>query len=514
MLCSKTASWERRRSMESSVAERPIIESATTTAADPRSASAARAAQAAWAARPIAERLAILRRARRLIAARAPSFAGVICPELSRTPADTLVAELLPLLDACRFLERRAAGILRTRHLGRRRLPWWLGALSSEIQRVPFGQILIFGPANYPLFLPGVHTLQALAAGNAVVWKPGHGGRSVADLFAATLYESGLPRDLLVITGESIQSGQDALDGRINGVAPSKVVFTGSADTGRTILHALADTLTPCITELSGCDAVIALPSASLDPLVEALCFGMRLNSSATCMAPRRLFLLGFTPERRDLLLARLRASFAALPPVTVPPRTATRLDILLQQARRDGAVITGAPAAASSTLAPVLVTEAHPAMALTRADIFAPVLSVIEVPGEAALLAAEQQCPYALTVSIFGDERPARTLARILTAGTILLNDIIVPTADPRVPFGGRRSSGFGATRGAEGLLEMTAPRTLVARAGSDTRHFEATGPHHTGFFEGIIRISHTATWAERWRGLRQFLAAARHLR
>ncbi|GAC1416281.1 MAG: aldehyde dehydrogenase family protein [Acidobacteriaceae bacterium] len=500
--------------MEAAVAERCSIESAITLDPDSRSVSDARAAQAAWATRPILARLAILRRARGLMAARASAFADAFSKDLPRTPADTLVAELLPLLDACRFLERRAAVILRTRSLGRRGLPWWLGGLSSEIERVPFGQILVFGPTNYPLFLPGVHTLQALAAGNSVVWKPGHGGRPVAELFASTLLEAGLPRDLLIITDESIEAGQIALAGRINGIPPSKVVFTGSVETGRTILHALAETVIPCVAELSGCDAVIALPSASLDRLVEALCFGMRLNGSATCMAPRRLLLLGFTPERRDLLLARLRASFAALPPVAIPHRTADHLHVLLQQALRDGAVITGASNTASQAIAPIVVTNIRPGTTITCADIFAPVLSVIDVLDESGLLAAEQQCPYALTVSIFGDERQARTLAHSLTAGTILLNDIIVPTADPRVPFGGRRRSGFGATRGAEGLLEMTAARTLVARSGNDTRRYQATGPHHTGFFEGIIRLSHTATWAERWHGLRQFLAAARNLR
>ena len=148
-----------------------------------RSSTPVREAQRQWASESLRARLAVLRRARHLLASRAAEFAAAIPPTFARNPADIYISELLPLLDACRFLEREAAAILKPRTLGRRGLPWWLGSLSSRIERVPLGEILIIAPSNYSLFLPGVQTLQALAAGNAVVWKPGAGGHPVADLF-------------------------------------------------------------------------------------------------------------------------------------------------------------------------------------------------------------------------------------------------------------------------------------------------------------------------------------------
>jgi aldehyde dehydrogenase (NAD+) len=99
------------------------------------------------------------------------------------------------------------------------------------------------------------------------------------------------------------------------------------------------------------------------------------------------------------------------------------------------------------------------------RSDVFAPVLTVIDIEGEAGMLATLEACPFGLTTSIFGDEGEARRLAAKLSVGTVLVNDLIVPTADPRVPFGGRRQSGFGVTRGMEGLLEMTAVKTVAIR-------------------------------------------------
>jgi acyl-CoA reductase-like NAD-dependent aldehyde dehydrogenase len=479
-------------------------------------------AQAQWATVPLRQRLKIVRRARHLMATRTDELCAAVTPTLARNSADTLIAELLPLLDACRFLERRAVAILKPRRLGRTGLPWWLGSLSSRVERVPLGQILVIAPANYPLFLPGVQTLQALAAGNAVVWKPGAGGRPAAELFAAMLHEAGLPPGLLTITEESIASGRDAVAGRITGALPDKVVFTGSFDTGREILRALANSAIPCVAELSGCDSVVALPSADFARLAEALAFGMRLNGSATCMAPRRLFLVGFDQGKRERLLSLVREAFARIAPTPVPHTTSVLLEQLLLDARSSGAEVVGGPILdvcerdlfGRVFVHPWLILHAEPAMEIARTDIFAPVLSVIDVPDAQALAEAESACPYALTISLFGNERDAAAVAGWLTAGTLLINDIIVPTADPRIPFGGRRRSGFGATRGAEGLLEMTAPRATVIRRGNTERQYQATGPDHVPFFEGMIRLTHAASWPERLVGIRQFISAARRLR
>jgi acyl-CoA reductase-like NAD-dependent aldehyde dehydrogenase len=183
-------------------------------------------AQRIWAKLSVAERLCVLKRARHQIAANAPAFVAAISPELARTEADTLVAEVLPLLAAGKFLEQEAEEILQVRKLERRGLPFWLSGVDSEVRRVPLGTVLVIGPANYPLFLPGVQALQGLAAGNAVIWKPGRGGRAVAQLFADAMYKAGLPNELLQVTDESIEAAENEI---VRGV--DKVFLTGSAAT-------------------------------------------------------------------------------------------------------------------------------------------------------------------------------------------------------------------------------------------------------------------------------------------
>jgi acyl-CoA reductase-like NAD-dependent aldehyde dehydrogenase len=466
----------------------------------------ARAAQQIWARTGMKGRLALLRRARHRIAATAEEIAQTVpCEQsgaLHRTVADTLVSEVLPLVEACRFLEREAAWILAPQRLSTHTRPFWLRRLTAEIRRDPLGVVLIVAPANYPLFLPGVQALQALAAGNAVLWKPAPGGTAAAEALRDALAGCGLDPALLQLLDESAQAASDAIAAGVD-----KVFLTGSAATGTAVLHQLAYHLTPAVMELSGCDAVFVLPGAEPDRVVAALTFGLRLNGSATCMAPRRLFLVGDHPGFVRALIDQLER----LHPVVLPARTQSQLADGLQDARRLGGSVLRDESDAGLRYAVIL--RATSEMAITQTDIFAPVLCIFDVPDTDAATAAHATCPYALTAAVFGPESEARKLASRLPVGTVLINDLIVATADPRVSFGGRKSSGFGATRGREGLLEMTTLKTIVAQRSRDRRAYRPTTPAHQPFFAGYIQAVHGGNWLARWHGLRRFLRAAARL-
>ncbi len=460
--------------------------------------------QPAWAARSVSQRLKVLRSARHLMAERAEIFAAAISPNLARSKADTLVTEMLPLLDACRFLERQAAKLLKPRKLGLSGRPLWLGGVSAEVHREPLGHVLVIGPGNFPLFLPGTQTLQALAAGNSVTWKPGVGGGAVAALFAETLREAGLPTGLLTVTDESVEAAQRALaDG------PDKVVFTGSSRSGQDVLSTLAHTATPAVVELSGSDAVVVTPQADLLLVARAVAFGLRLNGGAVCMSPRRLFA---TPSTMLALRPLLENELAKIPAVTLEPRTAEHLKAMLDEAVSAGASVWSP--AGSDGIHPMIVDRATPGMAIARSDVFAPVISLIEAETMMHVPEMYAQCPYALTLAVFcgkAETRKAMAVARTLKAGTVLINDLIAPTADPRVPFGGRGASGYGVTRGAEGLLEMTAVKTLLVRRGGSMRHLDSTTDADAPMFAGLIGVTHGSSWAGRWKSLQSVMKSAR---
>jgi hypothetical protein len=141
-------------------------------------------------------------------------------------------------------------------------------------------------------------------------------------------------------------------------------------------------------------------------------------------------------------------------------------------------------------------------------------VLSLIEAESMMHVPKLYAQCPYALTVSIFCDrsgEKKAWVLGKMLNAGTVLINDVIAPTADPRVPFGGRGASGYGVTRGAEGLLEMTAVKVLLIRRGGVMLHLDPPSDGDAAMFAGLIRTMHGSGLATRWAALKQLVKAAR---
>jgi hypothetical protein len=86
--------------------------------------------------------------------------------------------------------------------------------------------------------------------------------------------------------------------------------------------------------------------------------------------------------------------------------------------------------------------------------------------------------------------------------AGAVVVNDVIVPTADPRFPFSGRGRSGFGATRGAEGLLEMTQVKGLAVRSGGSYRHLDELRPGDEDAIAGYVRAAHGGSLRERLAG------------
>lgn len=408
-----------------------------------RSFAALRAAQPGWAAAPVRERLAVLRRTRRLLAVEIRGLAEAASREAMST-ADILVAEVMPLLAALRWLERRAEALLRERTPPGGR-PIWLFGTRLLVRRVPFGVVLVLGPGNYPLLLPGVQALQALAAGNAVAIKPAPGRAAPMALLADALGRAGLPLGLCAVLPDTHSAGEAAL-----GCAPDKVVLTGAEPTGRAVLARLAKSLTPCTLELSGHDAVIVLPGARLDLVARAIGYGLSLNGGETCIAPRRILAVGATHAALAQHLAEILPTWPARP---LAPEIA---EVVARAVERGGRIIGGEGP---------LVLDVPEADALLP-PLFGPVASLLPVPNEAMAVALANAGPHALGAAVFGPARAARAVASQLRAGCVTVNDLIVPTADPRLPFGGAGASGFGATRGADGLLEMTRPQARVLRA------------------------------------------------
>jgi len=444
---------------------------------------------------PLATRLAIVRRFRHLLADEAEAFAAAASGQLQTPAPEGLIGEVLPLADACRFLEREAETILAPRRLGSAGRPRWLFGVDLEVRREPLGTVLIIGAYNYPLLLAGVQTIQALVAGNTVLLKPGRGGRAAAEALASGLARAGLPPGLLTLLDEGAASARQAITAGVD-----KVVLTGSATTGRTVMAELAKHGTPSVMELSGCDACLVLEGADLGLVARALSFGLSFKGSATCIAPRRVLASAATLA---LLEAKLTEAASAIPARRVDPEMAARVKRLVDDAVASGARLASGRADGDTSMPVIVVANARAGMPLLTEDLFAPVISLIPTESDDDAVAAANANPYALGAAVFGPLDAARRITGRLEVGCVVINDVIAPTADPRLPFGGRRASGFGVTRGAEGLIELTAVKTVSIRTGRMLQHLDPLKPGDAALFLSYVRAAHAGTWRARAAGL-----------
>jgi len=454
---------------------------------------AARSAQPGWAETPLEVRLKVLKRFRALAAGHSRRLALLSSTYRARPLAEVLTAEVVPLLDAVRFLERQTPRILATRRLGPGGRPRWLFGVDAEIRREPLGVVLVIGPSNYPLFLPAVQAIQALAAGNSVLVKPGVGGHDVMRSVVDLLHHAGLDHRLIQVLPEASAAAAAAIDAGVD-----KVVLTGSAATGRAVLGQLAHRLIPATMELSGCDAVFVRADANLDLAVRALRFGTLLNNGATCIAPRRVFAHRSVATELEGRLAQAFARDSARN-ASIPLKDKWRT--LIDEALAGGAhLVSGALLEEGRCTPPLVLAGALPEMRLLQNDVFAPLMSLVTVADDHEAIEISRHCPYALGATVFGrDVRAARALANRIDAGVVVVNDMIVPTADPRLPFSGRRQSGFGSTRGAEGLLEMTAPKAVSVRRTAWLPHLEPAQAGDERLFENYLMMAHAQGWRAR---------------
>ena len=218
-----------------------------------------RAAQPAWERQSVRQRLRPVRALRRLVTDECDALCQTARRELGKSPEETIAGDLLPLADACLFLEREADHLLRPRRVPTAQRPLWLWGQSDRVHRRPRGVVGVIGTWNYPFLLNGVQIVQALTAGNGVLWKPSEVAPGCAEGLHGLFRRAGFPDGLLQRMEATREAGQALTEAAVD-----HVVFTGSAAVGRRIAARLGERLISCTLELSGCDAMFVLDDADV----------------------------------------------------------------------------------------------------------------------------------------------------------------------------------------------------------------------------------------------------------
>jgi acyl-CoA reductase-like NAD-dependent aldehyde dehydrogenase len=422
----------------------------------------ARAAQAAWAAQPIRERVAALRRLRDAIFDSRDEIAGVISRETGKPRIEAVFAEIILALDTGDFLACRAPKWLRPGRVPHHNIA--VKAKSGWLEYEPLGIVAIISPWNYPFAIPLAQVIPALAAGNAVVLKPSELTPATGALIGEIATRAKLPENLVQI----VQGGGEVGSALIEAV-PDKVFFTGSVETGRKIAEACATKLIPSVLELGGKDAMVVLADADLEIASSAAVWGSFMNCGQACLSVERVYVEQAIAERFTQLCVaktkKLRLGPPSDPDAEIGPmiraRQLERVERQLQDAVARGAqVLTGGQRRTelgAHFFEPAVVTNVDHSMELMREETFGPVLAIRPVASAAEAVALANDSPFSLSASVWArDAQAARKIASQLRAGSVMINDVASYYGISEAPHGGRGASGWGRTHSRFGFLEM----------------------------------------------------------
>jgi acyl-CoA reductase-like NAD-dependent aldehyde dehydrogenase len=352
--------------------------------------------------------------------------------------------------------------------LGPRRVPSGLVAINqaSKLEYQPLGVVGVIGPWNYPVFTPMGSIAYALAAGNAVIFKPSEltpaTGKWLVDSFTAV---TGRPV-LQLLTGFGATGAALARSGL------GKIAFTGSAPTARKVMAACAETLTPIIAECGGKDALIVDRDADLDAAADAAVWGAMSNAGQTCVGVERVYVVGDVyhtfMDKLTERAAKVRAGEdreANYGPMTMP----AQIDVIERHitdaiARGGRAVMGDLGSVRAPYVDPVILADVPETSTAVTEETFGPTVTVAKVPDVSEAVRLANASSYGLASTVFAkNRRRAMATARALRSGMTAVNDVIAFASVPALPFGGVGESGFGRIHGADGLREFGRAKAIT---------------------------------------------------
>jgi acyl-CoA reductase-like NAD-dependent aldehyde dehydrogenase len=400
-----------------------------------------------------------LRAWRGLLVERTDELAALITEENGKPAADAVIEVTIAISHLS-----WAAGHAR-RVLGRRRVaPGLLAANhAATVEYLPVGVVGVIGPWNYPMHTPLGSISYALAAGNAVIFKPSEYtpavGRWLVDSFAEVVPEQPV---LQLVTGYG-ETGAALCSAGVD-----KLAFTGSAATARLVMAACARTLTPCVVECGGKDAMIVAADADLDHAADQAVWGAMSNAGQTCAGVERVYVERAVYQQFSAKVVqraqRLREG-VEYGPITMPGQ----LEVIgrhLDEALRRGAraLIGGRDSIRPPYVDPVVLADVPADCAAMTEETFGPTMTLTEVADldEAVRLANAGE--YGLGASVFS-RRHGQAVARRLTAGMVSINSVLTYASIPGLPWGGSSESGFGRIHGPDGLREFARSRAITSQ-------------------------------------------------
>ena len=425
----------------------------------------ARAAARWWANQGARGRREWLLEYKRAISSRAGELAALISAETGK-PDEDATLEVMLAVSHLEWAAKNAHKVLRRRPVSAGLM---MANQAAYVEYQPYGVVGAIGPWNYPVFTPMGTLSYAMAAGNAVVFKPSELTPGVGVWLAEVWDSLGASQPLIqTITGDG-STGNALCTAGVD-----KLAFTGSAATGRKVMAACAETLTPVVIEGGGKDALLVDKDADLDAAADQAVFGAMGNAGQTCAGVERIYVHS---DVHDAFVQKFTAKVRALTPGNSvsssygPMTLPKQVDIIRRHvadaiARGGKAVLGGEESVGEKIVEPVVLVDVPEDSSAVTEETFGPTVVINRVVDLEEAVEKANASSYGLGSSIFtGNRKRGLALAEKLDVGMVSVNSFLAFAGIPALPFGGSGDSGFGRIHGADGLREFARPKAITAQ-------------------------------------------------
>ena len=416
-----------------------------------------------WASLPWAERRTRLLAWKSYLTRYIGRLAELVHTETGKPLADAQLEILLAIVHID-WAARNARKVLRPRRVR----PGLVAInMAATLEYQPLGVVGVIGPWNYPVFTPMGSIAYALAAGNAVVFKPSELTPAVGDWLVNSFAEVVPEQPVLQLITGAGQTGEFLARSAV-----SKIAFTGSAATAKKVMAACAENLTPMVAECGGKDAFIVGADADLDAAADAAAWGALSNAGQTCVGVERVYVAD--PVYHSFLEKLIEKMSDIRPgddreadygPMTLPGQIeVVERHIADALARGGRAVVGGLASIRKPFIGPVILTEVPEESRAVSEETFGPTVTVARVADLDEGVRLANASRYGLGSAVFArNKKAAMAAARSLHSGMTAVNSVISFASVPALPFGGSGDSGFGRIHGADGLREFSRAKAIT---------------------------------------------------
>ncbi len=322
----------------------------------------------------------------------------------------------------------------------------------SYHKKVPFGNVLIMSPWNYPFLLTMEPLADALAAGNTAIIKPSAYSPATSAVIEKIITRAFPKKQVTVITGGREENAH-LLERKFD-----MVFFTGSQAVGREVLRHASENLTPCVLELGGKSPCIVDSTAKIKLAAKRIVFGKFLNCGQTCVAPDYILC---DRSIKDKLVAeiirQIKLQFGDEPLKNpdygkiINEKHFERICSLIDKSKvRFG----GKTNAAQQRIEPTVMNNVTWDDAIMQQEIFGPVLPVLTYDSFDDIFALIEERDHPLALYIFSeDKKHIRAVTSRCRYGGGCVNDVVIHLATSQLGFGGVGGSGMGAYHGKIGF-------------------------------------------------------------